>query len=76
LKSQIQPVDALKGNCLFSALFVEKPTTLFLFSNVNKGRKKINKCKEIKSKVNLIASKAIIDIVMKTNKIPSLRIKS
>jgi hypothetical protein len=31
---------------------------------VNKGRKKINKCKEFKEKGNFTASKAIVDMVI------------
>jgi hypothetical protein len=49
LKSWNQGADALKGSCLFSAFHVEKPNALLL-SNVNKGRNKINKCKELKNK--------------------------
>jgi hypothetical protein len=50
LKSWTQPADALKGNCLFSTFHVEKPTAILLFSNVNKGRNKKNKSKELKNK--------------------------
>jgi hypothetical protein len=40
---------------------------------VNKGRNKINKCRDVKYKLNFTASKAIIDMVIK--KITSMAIK-
>jgi hypothetical protein len=48
LKSWTQPAVALKGNCLFSTFYVEKPTALLSFLNVNEGRNKINKFKDVK----------------------------
>jgi hypothetical protein len=41
---------ALKGNYLISMFHVEKPTALLLFLNVNKGKEKRNKCKDLKIK--------------------------
>jgi hypothetical protein len=46
----------------------KKPTALLLFSNVNKGINKINKCKEVKSKLNVMASIAMIYMVIKKKK--------
>jgi hypothetical protein len=40
------------------------PKSLLSFSNVNKGRKIINKCKDLK--INFTASKAIIVTVIKS----------
>jgi hypothetical protein len=71
LKSWTQTADALKGNCLYSTFHIEKPTALLSLSNVNKGRKEINKCKELKIKWNFKASKAITGILIK-KKITSL----
>jgi hypothetical protein len=34
----------------FSTFHIEKPTVLLSFSNVNEGRKKINKCNDLKNK--------------------------
>jgi hypothetical protein len=73
LKSWTQPADALKGNCLLSTFHVEKLSAILSFSNVNKGRTKINKCKNLKDKWNFTASKGIIDMAMK--KVTSLTIK-
>jgi hypothetical protein len=55
----------LEGNCLFSAFHTEKPIAFLSFSNVNKGRKKVNKCKELKNKLNFMGCKAIIVMVIK-----------
>lgn len=42
--------SCLEGECLFSTFDVEKPAALFSFLNVNKVRKKINKCRDLKDK--------------------------
>jgi hypothetical protein len=49
---------------VFSTCRVEKPAALFMYSDVIKGRKKINKCKELKNKWNCVVSKAIVDMVI------------
>jgi hypothetical protein len=41
------------------------PKSLPSFSNMNKGKKKINKCKDLKNKLNFTASSVIIDIMIK-----------
>jgi hypothetical protein len=51
----------------------EKPTALLSFSNVNKEeRKKINKFKDLRNKLNFKASKAITDMVIKNTNWESL----
>lgn len=44
---------------------VGKPTALLSLSNVNKGRRKISKCKELKMKSNFMTSKIITKMVIK-----------
>jgi hypothetical protein len=69
--------SAMMENCLFPTLHVEKPTAVLSFSNVNKVRKKINKCEDLKNKRNFTGSKAITDTVIKNhlngNRTPAAR---
>lgn len=50
---------------VFSVFHIEKPCVLVTFLNVGKAKKKICKCKNLKSKWYFTASKTVIDMVIR-----------
>jgi hypothetical protein len=45
-------------------IYIEKPAALLSLLNVNEGREEVNEHEDLKNKLNLMASKAIIDMVI------------
>jgi hypothetical protein len=58
-------VSVLQDTSVLSTFHIEKQTLLLSFSDVNRGRKKVNKCKDLKGKQNFTVSKVTANMTIK-----------